>query len=662
VWRLAGFETLPDFASLTPETLEAICRDAMAECDAALDAIAAIPAGERTAANTLLALEEAAQAPSRASGMFAFMSYVSPDAPLREKARDMDTELDKYFVGLSFREDLYAALREFAATPEAAALEGEDARFLQFELRDFRRNGLELEPEKRAELRRIFDRLVEVGVAFRTAIDEWDDGLELALEQLAGLPDAFIDGLRKTTGNDRVERYRVSLDYPELHPFMANAEDASLRRDLFERDQRKGGPGNVALLEEAIALRDQAAAILGYESWAAYVVEERMAGSPRAVDAFFASLRDPLQAKGERDLEAMRALKTGHTGDETVNIWDWRYYHNRAMREGYEVDEFAVAEYFPLEACLRGLFDATQALLGVRFERNESAPRWHPDVDAFDVFKAGGTEPFARFYMDLFPRSAKYGHAAAFTLQRGRRLTDGSYQLPISAIVANFTKPSASAPSLLRHSELVTLWHEFGHILHQVMTRAARSRFSGTATERDFVEAPSQMLEHWCWEPAILQSFARHYQTGEPIPTDLVDRMIAARNLNSGIIYLRQLYFGVLDFAYHTPGFDGDSTATARDLHALTGFPFPPGTHFQSGFGHLFGYDAGYYGYLWSQVFGDDMYTRFAPDPLSGSVGAEYRRLILERGGSVDGGAMVREFLGREPGRDAFLREIGLAD
>ena len=282
---------------------------------------------------------------------------------------------------------------------------------------------------------------------------------------------------------------------------------------------------------------------------------------------------------------------------------------------------------------------------------------WHPDVQSFDVYEAAGAEPFARFHMDLFPRPNKYGHAAAFTLRRGRRLPDDTYQRPVSAIVANFTKPAADQPSLLRHSEVVTLWHEFGHILHQTLTRAERSRFSGTATERDFVEAPSQMLEHWCWEPAILQRFARHYETSEPIPADLVERLIAAKNLDSGVIFLRQMYFATLDFAYHSPGFGGDSTAVAAALHPITGFPFPPGTHFQSGFGHLFGYDAGYYGYLWSHVFGDDMYTRFEAEP---GTGAHYRHTILERGGSIDGDQLVRDFLGREPNSDAFLRGLGL--
>jgi thimet oligopeptidase len=627
----------------------------MAECSRQVDAIAAIPTAQRTLANTLLALEEAVAPVSHASGTYAFLSYVSPDGAVRQRAREMDAELDKFLVALGFREDLYAALKEFAASAAAADLDAEDARYLAFELRDFRRNGLDLPPEPRARLRAIFDRLVELGLAFRSAIDDWEDGIEVTREDLAGLPGAFIDRLRRS-GEGPDERFRVSLDYPELHPFLANAESEPLRRLLFEKDQRKGGSENVRRLEEALALRREAAGLLGYDSWAAYVLEERMAKHPAAVEAFLADLRAKLDVKAAADRAEMRAL----AGRE-VNIWDWRYYHNRLLRERFEVDEFAVAEYFPLDACLQGLFEATQALLGVRFEPAPEAPRWHPDVQAFDVSEAEGGPPFARFYMDLFPRPNKYGHAAAFTLQKGRRLPDGSYQAPVSAIVANFTKPTENEPSLLRHTEVVTLWHEFGHILHQVLTRAARARFSGTATERDFVEAPSQMLEHWCWEPAVLQRYARHYRTGEPIPEELVARMVAAKNLDSGIIYLRQLYFATLDLAYHTPGFHGDSTATARALHEITGFPFPEGTHFQSGFGHLFGYDAGYYGYLWSEVFGDDMYTRFEADPLDASVGREYRRTVLERGGSVDGNVMVREFLGREPRSEAFLRGIGLA-
>jgi thimet oligopeptidase len=282
-------------------------------------------------------------------------------------------------------------------------------------------------------------------------------------------------------------------------------------------------------------------------------------------------------------------------------------------------------------------------------------------VRLYKVFDAQDGSEIAYFFMDLFPRPNKFGHAAAFTLEGGRRLPDGSYQQPVSAIVANFTKPSATQPSLLRHGEVVTLFHEFGHILHQTLTRAARARFAGTNTETDFVEAPSQMLEHWVWRPEVLAGFSRHVETGEPLPSDLLESMIAAKNLDSGVFTMRQLYFGELDMAYHGPGAAKDTTAVARELHPIMGFPAPDDTYWQAGFGHLFGYDAGYYGYKWSEVFADDMFTRFeAAGPLNQSLGLEYRRKVLERGGSIDGDVLVREFLGREPNNEAFLKNLGL--
>jgi Zn-dependent oligopeptidase len=333
----------------------------------------------------------------------------------------------------------------------------------------------------------------------------------------------------------------------------------------------------------------------------------------------------------------------------------------RVLREQHDIDQFEVAKYFPLEAVLDGLFDAYQRLVGVRFVPLPEGKAWHPDVRLFAVEDGG--ETVAHFYMDLHPRPDKFGHAAAFTLRSGRRLPDGGYRAPASAIVANFTKPSEKTPSLLRHSEVVTLFHEFGHILHQVMTRSRFRRFSGTSVERDFVEAPSQMLEHWCWDPALLRSFTRHYETGESIPAALVERIVAAKNVASGIAALRQIYFGRIDLAYHANGREKDTDAIARELHDIAGFEFPEETHFQAGFGHLFGYDAGYYGYMWSKVFGDDMFTRFEQAGLDDAeVGGDYRRLILERGGAVDGDVLVRDFLGREPNTDAFLRDLGLTE
>ncbi len=650
-----------DFMKLTPDDVVQACRRAMKSCDEAVAAIVATSEGERTFANTFVALETAADEIAQASGSYGFMAYVSADDALRETARDWEERLSKYAVELGFNEDLYGAIKQYALTPEAAALGGEERRLVDRTLLDYKRNGFELPKDKRDHVKELMNRLVELGTEFRRAIDTWDDAIVATREQLAGMPDRWIDGL-KTVDEDGVTKYRVSLDYPEIMPFMDNAESSELRRDLFMKNQNKGGAPNIKVLEEAISVRSEIAALLGYDSWAAYIVEKRMAKQRTNVDAFLADLEQKVTLKARADLDDLGRSKQEHVGKSHVDIWDWWFYTNRLHKTEFAVDDFEVANYFPLAAVLDGLFLVTQELLAIRYEPAPDAPKWHDDVQAFDIFDEGGEAPFARFYMDLYPRPNKFGHAAAFTLRGGRTLPDGSYQQPISAIVANFTKPSADAPSLLRHTEVVTFFHEFGHILHQTLTKARYLEFSGSSTERDFVEAPSQMLEHWVWDRDVLRRFSKHHQTGAPLPDELLDAMVRAKNVSSGIVTLRQLFFSRMDFAFHSPGFDGDTSATLKELYPITGFPYPEGTHFQSGFGHLFGYDAGYYGYLWSRVFGDDMFTRFEhAGVLDGTTGLAYRHDILERGGAVDGDELVRSFLGREPNSDAFLRELGLA-
>ena len=651
-----------DFSVPTPAAIESAESETTAACDALVDAVVAVEQGARTFANTLLPLEEVQDRIERAQGRYGFMAYVAEDAGVRAKADELREALEKYAIELGFREDLYEAVTAYAATEEAAALTGEDRRLLDWTVRDYKRDGFGLDYKDRLRVRTLKERLVELDVLFRRNIDTWDDAVLVTREGLQGLPDAYIEGLRRVKSDGR-ELYRVSLDYPEMYPFFDNAESEELRRELMVKNYRKGGADNIKLLEEAIAVRDELAATLGYESWAAFVLELRMAKTPETVLDFMSRLRAQVEAKRDSDITELRRAKREHTGDPAaeLELWDWRFYHNYLLKTRFAVDDFAVARYFPLDAVLSGLFETMQTLLGVRFEEVPEAKAWHADVKLYRVLNAADGSEVAHFFMDLFPRPNKFGHAAAFTLTGGRRLAGGAYQQPISAIVANFTKPSATQPSLLRHSEVVTLFHEFGHILHQTLTRTARARFAGTATETDFVEAPSQMLEHWVWLPEVLAGFSRHVESGEPLPRDLLDAMMAAKNLDSGVFTMRQLYFAELDMAYHGPGEVKDTTAIARELHPIMGFPAPEDTYWQAGFGHLFGYDAGYYGYKWSEVFADDMFTRFESEgPLNPALGIEYRAKVLERGGSVDGDDLVRDFLGREPNSKAFLKNIGL--
>ena len=646
---------LPDYPNLTPTALAEACQGAIDACRAGVAAIVSIPADQRSYANTLLALEEAQQPVVLASGAWTFMADVAVDEALRESAREWKERLGKYTVGLGFDEELYRAVRVFADTPEAATLTGEDARLLEHTLRDYRRNGFELTVEDRRRLRSLFEELVEIESRFMEALGSWQDGIEVEREDLDGLPDSYIDGLQRVG-----DRYRVSLDYPEYNPFMANARSSRLRRELMERNQRKGGQENVARLERAIEVRTEIARTLGYDSWADYVIEPRMAGSHRTAQAFLDDLRAKVADKAAQDLVLLADANEAALGSREVEPWDHSFAVNQLKRTSFAVDDLEVAAYFPLQACLDGLFDLMQEVLGVRFVAAD-APVWHPDVMAYDITEADGGEPFARFYMDLWPRPDKYKHAEANVLRPGRALADGSYQQPLAAIVANFTRPVAGRPSLLRHVEVRNLFHEFGHVLHDTLTRTQRARFAGTATELDFVEAPSQMLEHWCWDPAVLRRFARHHITGVPLPEEMLAGMVAARNADSGLATLVQLAYASLDLAYHSPDFDGDTTATLRKITELHGFTFLEGTHRQSAFEHLFGYEAGYYGYLWSHVLADDMYTRFqATGPLNPELGLTYRRTVLERGGSVDATRLVSDFLGRSSDHRAFLHNLGL--
>jgi len=301
-------------------------------------------------------------------------------------------------------------------------------------------------------------------------------------------------------------------------------------------------------------------------------------------------------------------------------------------------------------------------VFGLEYRRMDETHAWHDSVRLYEIRDRSSGDLLAHFYTDLFPRDGKFGHAAAFPLVIGHRDADGDYVAPVSAIVANFTPPSGDTPSLLRHGEVETLFHEFGHILHMSLTRAEFARFSGAETEWDFVEAPSQIMEHWVWDPSVLARFARHHATGEPLPADLLEQLVRSRYVNVGLRTAMQAFYGQVDLALHAEPVAPDLDIAMRQTFEVTGMPFPEGTFFLTGFGHLLGgYDAGYYGYLWAEVIGDDMFSRFSKEGvLSPSVGADYRREILEPNGSRDADELVRGFLGRDPSNAEFLRLRGM--
>ncbi|MBA2633782.1 MAG: Zn-dependent oligopeptidase [Chloroflexi bacterium] len=649
---------LHDYTTVSADSVRSETDEALAAADA-LVAGAVSSAGSPTFEATLLPLELAGAELVRAYGRAGFMGQVHPDAEVRDAGNDAEERINKWRVALVFRDDLYRAVRAFADTEDSAGLEGERARLLDHWLRDFRRAGHELSSEDRAELERLRTRLVEVEVAFQRNINEFRDGVDVTREQLAGLPDDYIERLSL---GEREGTYRVTLDYPEVNPFLEQAHDRDLRRQLFMKNWNKALVANRPLLDEALDLRRRVAALLGEPTWAHHAMELKMARSPERVLAFYDELLPTLEERVRAELDALaeRLHADGHDGP--ISAWDWRYYDEAVRRSEYGVDQNRISEYFPLGPVMDGMFAITGEVLGLEYRAVDDAQAWHGSVRLYEIIDRASDESIAHFYADLHPRDGKYGHAAAFSLIVGHRGADGSWVAPVSAIVANFTPPSGDRPALLKHAEVQTLFHEFGHILHMSLTRAEFARFGGAETEWDFVEAPSQIMEHWTWEPSVLERFARHHASGEPIPTDLVDQMLRSRWFNVAIRIGVQAFYGGIDLAVHAEPEAPDVDAALRRTYAVTGMPYPEGTFFLAGFGHLLGgYDAGYYGYLWAQVIGDDMFGRFAREGvLSGSVGAEYRREILEPNGSRDAEELVRAFLGRDPTNEEFLRLRGM--
>jgi len=645
------------YSTITAAQIEEGTGRAIAAAEAILEKLVAQK--DRTFENTMRPLDRVADILSHAFADYAFMGYVHPDKDVRSAGKDSEEKLEKFGVEVVFRDDLNQAVQEYAPTDEAASLEQERERFLEFTLRDLRRAGHELDGETRAEVKAKTERLVELGVRFQQNIDEWEDWILVTRDDLEGLPESFIESLET---DEETGKLKVTIEYPHLIPFQENAKRRDLREELRFKFNTIAIEENRKILEEAIRLRQEIAEAFGRESWAHHRLEERMAKTPERVASFYEELESPLTEKGREEVAAVAVLLQQDTGDGTVQVWDWAYYDTQQRRNDYGVDNFEVAKYFPLGQVLDGMFDLTSEMFGVSFVEIDDFDTWHPDVQLFSMRDSATGEELGRFYLDLFPREGKFGHAAEFPLIPGRRLEDGSYQTPVCAMVANFTKPTLTTPSLLQHSEVETLFHEFGHVLHQNLGRTELARFSGTNTERDFVEAPSQIMQHWIWRADVLRRFARHHETGEPIPEMLVEQLVAARMLNKAMWQLRQMQYGWWDQQIHG-GPDTDLDEIYAKGVELSLLPMHTGTFPLASFGHVMGgYDAGYYGYMWAEAFGDDMFSRFEEEGVTNpAVGIAYRREVLERGGSLDGDELLRRFLGREPDNKAFLKKLGIS-
>jgi len=634
--------------------VERLCDESIARARSLLDEVRALdvqPDASLTWDATVGQLDRVTMAMKNAGELPSLMAVAHPDETVREKAKGCEPKLEKLETSLWLDRTIARVVKRYAARGEA--LTGPRKRLLDRMLRELRRNGLELDDKGQARLRAINERITDLGLAFDANLAESHLSLEAAPAQLEGLPREWVVS-HPPNKNGKVE---ITTDYPDYFPVLQYAKDRKLALELFKRFENRAADKNIAVIEELLALRAEKATLLGYATWADYILEPRMAKTPENVASFLEGLRRHLAKKGEAELAELRAMhvKLGGKASDALPPSDRLYLEDQVRRAKYGLDSKEVSKYFEVRRVKDGLLAITSKLFGIRYKPATDAPTWHPDVEAVDVTDAND-KPIGRFYFDLYPRDGKYKHAAVFGIRDTAKMADGSRLLPIAAIECNFPRPGGAAPALMSHADAVTFFHEFGHVLHHVLSESELSTFAGTSVARDFVESPSQMLEEWAWNRETLAMFARHHDTNAPLPDKLHAAMLRSRSFGRALATQRQLYLAAVDQAYHTRPLPFDTTKVLAEINdAYTPFKYVEGTHFQASFGHLIGYDAGYYGYPWALSIAQDLFTRFKQAGLlDAKTAADYRASILAPGDGDDAAKLVERFLGRPPSDAAY--------
>ncbi|WP_437925532.1 M3 family metallopeptidase [Sorangium sp. So ce291] len=676
-----GFE-IP-FDRIRSEHVEPAVRALLEDARARLEAVIATP-GPRTYDNTLGALEAVTDRLDRAMNVVSHLESTSTTPELRAAYNAVQPEVSEFLSGIALNEGVYGALKAFAATPEAEALTGPRRRFFKKTLDDFRRSGAELDPAGKKRLSEIDVELATLTLRFSQNVLDATNAFEFVIEdpaRLAGLPPSAVETARQSAEDRGIKGYRFTLQAPSYIPVLTYLDDASIRERFyraFNTRATEGGHDNRPLIRRILELRCEKAKVLGYASFADLVLEDRMAKTGAEARRFVSTLRERTEPVFEREKEELAAFRRELEGPGAPPLapWDVSYYAEKLRRARYDFDDEALRPYFPLDRVISGLFEVAHRLYGVRITPWQGAPTWHPSVRAYRLLEADGAQS-AAFYLDFLPREQKRdgawmhglvtGAPAPVPVEDGRAAGEDARHLEVLA--GSFTPPVGGRPALLNHREVETLFHEFGHMMHHASSRVPIRSLAGTNVAWDFVELPSQIMENWCWEREALDLFARHHETGAPIPDDLLQRMRAARTFRAGATTMRQLGFAEIDLALHMDWSPegGDVIELAREvLSRYSPVPLPEGYAMIAGFSHLFsspvGYAAGYYSYKWAEVLDADAFSRFQEEGLfSRQVGDAFRSQILALGDTQDPMDLYKSFRGREPTLDALLQRSGLA-
>ena len=665
------------FDAIEAEHVRPAVRALLTEARTAVEAVGRET--ELTYARTLGALEEATERLELAMGVVSHLESVATTPALREAYNEIRPEVSAFYSAIPLDPKLYAVLDAYEKTDEAAALDPIRRRHVDKTLDDFRRHGAALDDAGKKRLEALDVELSKLTTTFSQNVLDSTNAFELVLEdasRLAGLPQSAIDAAKASAEEKGKAGYRFTLQAPSVMAVLTYLDDEAIReqvRRAYGTRASQGEHDNREVLARIVAVRAEKAKLLGYDDFSDLVLEDRMAKSGDAAERFVADLERKTRPAFEREnaqLEAFRSAALG-AGAGPMPPWSVGYWSEKQRKALFDFDEEALRPYFPVEGVLEGLFGVAQRLYGVRVERWEDAPTWHPAVRTYRMLDPKRGEELGAFYVDLHPRDSKRGGAWMNSFVTGHPLEGGGFAPHLGLFCANASPPVGGKPALLTHSEVETLFHEFGHLLHHLLSRVPIKALAGTRVAWDFVELPSQIMENWTWEREALDVFARHYESGETIPQPLYDKMVRARTYRAASAQMRQLGFATMDLSIHrhfAPAGDGDVVSYAKAiLERFSATKLPDDYAMILAFTHLFahpvGYAAGYYSYKWAEVLDADAFSRFKHEGLfNAEVGAAFRDRVLSRGDSEDPMKLFVDFMGREPRLEALLERSGLSE
>ncbi len=666
------------FDQIRAEHVQPAAAELLRDARHRIDRLAADPE-PRTFDNTMMALDAITEPLDEAMSVVRHLESVATYPALREAFNAVQPEVSAFYSGIPLNAALWQAIKTYAATEQAGTLSGTRRRFLTKTMDTFRRHGAELDAEGKARLEAIDIELATVTTRFSQNVLDATNAFELVITDeagLAGLPPSARAAARHSAAQKGVDGWRFTLQAPSYTPVMTYLDDAATRQKMYHAYAIRASGGahdNRALLSRILELRRAKAELLGFRNFADLVLHDRMAHTGDRAEAFLRDLKGKTEAQFARENRALLEFRRSLEGPVAPELqaWDVAYYAEKQRAALYDFDEEELRPYFPLERVVAGLFETVERLYGIRVTEEKGVPVWDPQARYYAVYDRDGSF-MGGFYADWYPRENKRGGAWMDALITGYPAGEGAelrFKPHLGLICGNLTPPLADRPALLTHYEVTTIFHEFGHLLHHLLSRVEVRSLAGTSVAWDFVELPSQIMENWTWEREPLDLFAHHYQTGAPIPDALFEKMVRARNFRSANAQMRQLGFGFLDLALHiqyTPERDGDVIAYTREiLQQYAPAPLPPDHAMAAAFTHLFaspvGYGAGYYSYKWAEVLDADAFTRFRTHGIfSPEVGAEFRDKILARGDSEDPAELYRRFMGRDPDPNALLERSGL--